>query len=283
MNEPIIVYKPNKRHETPILKTWSVLARKIFSSKELILQLLIRDLTSEYKKSFIGLVWIFLTPVFGILSWVFLNGTGLLNPGETDIPYPAYLLISTSIWSLFISFYKGARNTLLSGKGLITQIKYSHEVFFIENALLAFINFSVVFSVNIVVLLALGIPISIGIFGLPVVLIPIFFLGGSIGLIASMLSIVAVDFSKLIDYFMGLLIFITPVIYSPNIENSLIQTISRVNPLTFLVGASRDIIIWGHINDLPGFMFSSIIAFIAFLISTRLFYVSETRLVERML
>ena len=110
----ITVYRPNQRRELGVLATWSVMARNVWSSRELVWQLFKRDFLASYKKSFIGFTWLFIMPIIGILSWVFMQKTGLLRPGSVGIPYPAYVLIGTSMWGLFIGFYMSGRETLSS-------------------------------------------------------------------------------------------------------------------------------------------------------------------------
>ena len=126
-SQQITVYKPNQRHELGFFYTWAVMARNILNSKELIWQLFKRDFFASYKKSFIGISWIFLSPIMGIVSWVFLQKTGMLHPGEMGIPYPAYVLIGTSMWGLFMGFFNSAKETLSSGQSLVMQVNYPHE------------------------------------------------------------------------------------------------------------------------------------------------------------
>jgi len=55
--------------------------QNILHSRDLIWQLFKRDFISGYKQSFLGIFWIFIQPLAGILAWVFMNATGILNPG----------------------------------------------------------------------------------------------------------------------------------------------------------------------------------------------------------
>ncbi|PIE34921.1 hypothetical protein CSA56_06280 [candidate division KSB3 bacterium] len=127
LNSTITVYRPNQRHELGFFQTWIVMARNVIRSKELIWQLFKRDLLAGYKKSFLGMTWIFVSPIMAIISWVFLQKTGMLNPGDVGIPYPAYVLLGSSMWGLFMGFYTAARGTLKAGAGFIMQVNYPHE------------------------------------------------------------------------------------------------------------------------------------------------------------
>jgi len=282
-NEIVTVYRPNQRHELGFLETWIVMIKNIIKSRELIGQLFKRDFFAAYKKSFMGITWVFVAPLMGIISWVFLHKTGLFNPGDVGIPYPAYLLLGFSMWGLFMGFYNSARSTLSAGSGLVMQVNYPHEALLFKQTAQRLANFSITFVMNIVVLLAFGVVPSWKIVLFPLVVLPLFFLGAAIGLIFSMISIVAVDINRIVNSIMAMLIWATPIIYSNKVANPFIQFIIKWNPLTYLICSARDIIIYGRLYNTTGYLLCAIFSFLLFMISWRLFYVSENKLIEKMI
>jgi lipopolysaccharide transport system permease protein len=276
------VYKPNQRHELGLFSTWAVMFGNVLGARELIYQLFKRDFFAAYKKSFIGVTWVFIAPIFGILSWVFLQMTGMLNPGDLEIPYPAYVLIGTSMWGLYMEFYNAAKVTLSSGKELALQVNYPHEALLFKQTAQQLANFSIAFVMNIIVLIAFGVTPSWMIIFFPLVIMPLFFLGAAIGLIVSLFEVVAIDVDRIITVLMGLLMWITPVIYSKDVDNPIVQFLIKWNPLTYLVCSARDIVIYGRLYDPVGYFICSGAALVAFLIAWRLFYVSENKIIERM-
>ena len=281
--QQISIYRPNQRHDLGFFETWAVMAKNIVKSRELIWQLFKRDFFASYKKSFIGLTWIFVAPIMGIVSWVFLNMTGMLHPGDVGIPYPAYVLVGTSIWGLFMGFFNSANTTLSAGQSLVMQVNYPHEALLFKQTAEHLANFLIAFVMNIVVLVVLGVIPSWKIIFFPLVVLPLFFLGAAIGLVSSMISIVAVDISRIINMGMGLMMYITPVIYSDKVNSQLAQSIIKWNPLTYLVCSARDIIIYGNLYNPVGYFICLFISLLLFMISWRLFYVSEDRIIERMI
>jgi len=279
----ITIYRPNQRHELGFLKTWLVMSRNIVRSRELIWQLFKRDFFAAYKKSFIGISWIFISPLMGIVSWVYLNMTGMLKPGDVGIPYPAYVLVGTSMWGLFIGFFSSATETLSSGKDLVMQVNYPHEALLFKQTAQHLANFVIAFILNIIVLLIMGVIPSWKTIFFPIVILPLFFLGAAIGLVFSMISIVAIDINKAVSMGMALMMYVTPIIYSDKINNHVVQTIIKWNPLTYLVCSARDIIIYGRLYNYKGYLICSFISLLLFLISWRLFYVSEDKIIERMI
>jgi lipopolysaccharide transport system permease protein len=275
-------YRPNQRHDIGFLQTWVVMAGNIVKSRELIWQLFKRDFFASYKKSFVGITWMFIAPIVGIISWVFLKNTGMLRPGDVGIPYPAYVLLGTSTWGLFIGFYLSAQATLSAGSALVMQVNYPHEALLFKQTAQQLAAFLITFAMNIAVLMFYEVMPSWGIILFPLVALPLFFLGAGIGLILSMVSIVAVDISKIVTMGLGLLMWITPVIYSGNVDNPLVQSLIKWNPLTYLVCSSRDIIVYGRLYNPLGYFICAGLSVLVFMIAWRLFYVSEGKVIERM-
>lgn len=279
----MVVYEPNSRLKIGFFKSLCLMAKNIKNSRELIWQLFVRDFFAAHKKSFLGIGWILISPIIGIVSWVFMNYAGVLKPGDVGIPYPAYVLLSTSIWGLFMGFYGSASGTLSTGNGFIMQVKYPHETLFAKQILQHLATFFIGFSMNMVILLMFGVIPSWKIIFFPFLILPLFFLGSAIGLIISVAVVVAAESQRILDTFFGFLIFLTPVIYAPNFSNPFLQTVVKWNPLTYIIGAPRDIIIYGKINNVEQFIITAFIALGLFLIAWRLFYVSEEKVIEKMI
>lgn len=281
--EIVTVYEPNYRLRVGFFKVWAVMFKNIIVSRELIFQLFKRDFLMAYKKSFIGMGWIFILPIIGIISWVFMNYTGVLKPGDVGIPYPAYVLLSTTIWGLFMGFYSSAAGTLTAGTGFIDQVKFPHEALLFKQTAQQLANFLITFVVTLIVLLIFGVYPNWKIIFFPILIIPLFLLGSGIGLVISVISVVAADLQKGFDFLLGLFLYITPVIYSPNVQNPFLQKVLKWNPLTYLVGGVRDIIVYGRLEHIDRFVYATCFALLVFLLSWRLFFISEDKVIEKML
>lgn len=288
--EQITVYRPNQRHDLGWFQTWAVMARNIWNARELVWQLFKRDFFAQYKKSFIGFSWVFFSPIMGIISWVFLTKTKVLNPGDVGVPYTVYVIVGTTMWWLFLGFFNGARSTLSSGKALAMQVNYPHEALLFQQAARLVANFVLKFLMLVVVLLVFKVPMRPTILLFPVVLLPLFLMASAAGLFFSMFSIVAIDLNKIVDQVILLLMYASPIIYHESrlevgdpMLQKLVSKLIQWNPLTHLVCSARDIVIYGRLYDTNGFLLWSALSVVAFLISWRLFFVSEDRIIEKMI
>lgn len=278
----VTIYEPGYKQKIGFFRVWATMLGNITRSRELIFQLFRRDFVMAYRKSFIGIGWIFLQPLFGIISWVIMNAAGVLNPGDVGIPYPAYVLLSTTIWSLFVGFYNAASETLGAGLGIILQVKYPHEVLLIKQTAQHLANFILGFSLTILVLLVFWVVPSWKIIFFPIIMLPMFFLGAGIGLVVSVFKVVIVDLQSGFNFIITFLMLLTPVVYSQDIGNGALQLIMKWNPLSYMVCSLRDLTLYGTLGNIEGYLYSALFSLVVFLFSWKFFFVAEDKVIEKL-
>lgn len=271
------------RKKGSIWLEWRNIVKNIQTYSFFIYQLVRINFLSEFKRSFIGLLWLFLLPIFSIITWVLLNDAGIMQPGETDIPYPAYVLLSTSIWGFFIGIYKST-SKIFSGRGhMMIMVSFPHEVLLVEKLIVHSIRFVIPLLINLIVLFFLGIRFSALSILFPISLLPLLMLGAGIGLIISLFRVVAVDIAKLFDQAMNFLMLITPVIYAPKVAVGWLSELVHLNPLTYLIGFSRDVLTQGIFYEPFIWSACAVFSFLFFLLSLRIYMIAEPKLLERLI
>lgn len=277
----LVVYYPNQKAETGFFKTCYLMLKNIIDGRELVWQMFKRDFFVVYRRSILGYFWIFAAPIMGIITWVFMNYTGILHPGDTGMPYPVFVLLGSQMWGLFVGFYNSSAGTLKAGGGLLKQIRFDHEVLLIKQVSMAIANFLMTLAIVLIVMLVFKVVPPWQAIFFPVVMLPLLFLGVSIGLVVSVFSSVISDSARIVGNIVNLAMYITPVIYTTDFEQPFLKALVRVNPLSYLISANRDILTIGTIRDFQPYLFVSGITFVLFLISLRLFYVSEPLVAEK--
>lgn len=278
----IITYEPYDRKKQGYFRAWTEMSRNIIQNREIIWQLFIRDFFGGFKQSLWGIGWLVVSPILGIVSWVLMNSAGVLNPGDTGVPYPVFVILGSTLWGAFMGFYNAATNTISSGTAIILQVKCPHEILLVNQVAQYLANFIFNLLATLGIILLLGVVPHWQIFLLPLMLLPLFFMGVAIGLVIAVVNIATIDASKLAGYMLNLCMYLTPIVYSKSIEGSLLETIIRWNPLSYIISGTRDMIFFGHIDDPTGYWISTGISLILFLISWRFFYVSERLVIEKL-
>lgn len=278
------VIKPNQRFKSGTVSSFISMMRNIISSKDMIYQLFRKEFLAVYKKSFIGSAWIVLTPISGIIAWVFLHQANIIDPGEVTIPYPAFVLVGTLVWGLFLGIATSFMNAVTSYRYLLLWAYFPHEIIFCLQLLLRLTDFVISIVVTLFILILFSIFPSWGLILFPFVLIPLICLAMAIGMAISVISVVSYDLRKIATAILGLLLFITPVIYTTEaIEKIWIKSILYYNPLTYLVCSARDMVLFGRMFSLTGYIISTIFAIVLLLISWRIFYLTEDKIIERII
>lgn len=249
----------------------------------LVWQLVKVALTIQFKRSFLGITWLFLAPIFAIIVWVVLNGAGVIEPGDTGIPYPAYVLLSMSIWGFFSDAYFGISNILLSNARILLTTSFTTEVLLLERLIVHLIRFAIPMVFNIILLLVFGVDLHLIGLLFPFALIPLLLLGMGIGLLAGLFRVVAVDLAKIMDQAIRFLMFLTPVIYAPKLDIPWIGIIVKYNPLTYLIGIPRDLLISSTSELWIGYFVSAFVSGLFFILAYFIFNRSEKKTLERLI
>lgn len=261
----------------------SAIFRGFSTYRYLVWQLMVTSIWGSYKKSFIGMAWMFILPILAVFVWVLLQGAGIVQPGDTsEVPYPVYVLLSTSIWGFFLEGYRSVSQVMVGSGRLLVMKDFPPEVLVISKVLEHLINFLVPLLVNLGVLLAFGISFqTVSLLFIPS-LLPLLLLGIGFGMVISIFRVVAVDLATMVDEAMKLVMFVTPVVFTRDIGSGWLSRMVELNPLTYLIGFSRDLLTQGRFSDPGAYLFWSVCSLGFFLLTAVFFHRTSRRVLERL-
>lgn len=272
-------YSPEKYLKLGI-KIWLEMFQELIKSRELIWRLFVRDFLAKYKQTVLGMLWAIIMPLVMVGTFVFLNKSGVLNIGKTDVPYPVFALVGLSIWQLFATGLTACTDSILRGGNMVIKVNFPKESLVIAALAQSVFEFLVRIGLLAVVFIIYKIMPSWTILLLPLVLIPLMLLTLGIGLLLALLNVLMRDIAYIVTLMTTFLLFLTPVLY-PAPSTGLFATLSIYNPLSALVAGPRDLVIYGYIREPLQFLVISLISLVIFLISWRIFHMVEIRMAER--
>lgn len=239
----------------------------------LIQQLTKVSLLAELKRSYLGWLWLVLLPLIAILTWLFMKGSGILEPGETEVSYPVFVLLNTLFWTFFYDIYRRIAPLLLEQGRTLLMNEIPVSILIIKEITVHFIRFIIPFIIITAAILIFGTVLSWkGIF-LPILLLPLLLLGLSIGFIGSLLQLLILDLGKALDESMKILLFLTPVIYASNSTSGILRKVTEFNPLTYLIEGCRELLTLGIFPTNPTYWICYGVIFVLFFILLQ-FYIS---------
>jgi lipopolysaccharide transport system permease protein len=240
-----------------------------------------RDISSQYRQSVLGVFWIIIPIVLNAMVWVFLQSTGTINLTPTNIPYPLFALVGTTIWSILGECLNMPISTVNGNRSIITKINFEKE------ALLSLgfmkIGFNLLIKLGMILFFILYFQImptaSLLLFFPFLVLMMIFFI--AIGTIISPIGILYTDISRFIPISLQLLMYITPVLYVVP-KSGLMQTVMSINPLSYIITDIRNTLTGMPIENGFFWLTFGLVTLVLIFIAMIVYRVSMPVITERM-
>ncbi len=218
--------------------------------RELIRNLVARDLKVRYRNSILGFIWCLLNPLLmtGVFTFVF---TVLM---KSDIPnYPVFILIGMLAWNFHAAATTGSISSIVGNAGLIMKVYFPREVLPISAVLSNAVNFVLALIALFAMIFAFRIQLSASLFLLPIVLLVQIVFASGLALILAALTVFYRDVEIIMETILLAWFFLSPVIYR---MQDLFPAYSRLmyiaNPMASIIEAYRDILYKG---GMPGLDF----------------------------
>ncbi|WP_229424177.1 ABC transporter permease [Moorena producens] len=277
---PRVVYTPESKMRHP-LQLFQEMGRDLLASRELAWRLLVRDISAQYRQSFLGIVWAFIPPIVTAVGFTMAKSNGVINVGSTELPYPAYVMFSMTLWQTFVETLNGPVQAVTQAKAMLAKINFPREAIILSKLGQVFFNFGIKLILIVGLFIWFKMPVSWSVIIAPVALINLVLFGTFIGLLLAPMGALYKDFSMGLTLATGFWLFLTPVVY-PVPSEGVFGAIVKFNPVTPLLVTTRELATTGVISDPLGFWVASGIAVVGLLLAWIVYRLSMPFVVERM-
>lgn len=252
----------------------------LLKSRELAWRLFVRDIRAQYRQSFFGIAWAFVPPIAMAVGFTLAGNARVINTGVTDIPYPAYVMFSTSLWQTFVESLNGPVEAVVKAKPMLARVNFPREA--IVLAKLAEVGFNFLIKLLIIIGLFIVFQISVTwtVLIAPVALIHLIILGTFFGTLISPLGVLYQDVQKMLSMVTGLWLLLTPVVYATPTEGAFAWLV-RLNPVTPLLVTTRELATTGVVSQPLDFWIVSVLAMVGLLGTWVCFRVALPYVIER--
>lgn len=226
--------------------------------KDLLVQLVEKDLKLKYRRSFLGYLWSVLNPLMIMCIMVLVFQHMFRFSIEN---YPAYV-ISGQVCFNFLSESTNQAITSITGNAALLKKTYVPKyIFTFAKVTSSCVNLLFSLGALLIVFIVCKVPFSIHMLFLPVVLLQLYAFCLGVGLLLAAVNVFFRDIQYIYSAFLTAWMYMTPLFYPMDQLPEQIQwIIKHLNPLYFYVGQFRDIMIYqqmpGHIILGAGLMAS---------------------------
>ncbi len=227
------IYTPESQLRHP-QKLLALMWRDLLASRELAWRLLMRDISAKYRQSFLGIFWAIIPPIVTAAGLTLAKNGGVINLGNTELPYPAYVMFSMTLWQTFVEALQGPVQAVTQAKSMLARINFPREALIIAKLGEVFFNFGIKLVLIIGLFLWFKMPVTWSVILAPVALIHLVILGTFFGLLIAPLGVLYQDFAMGLTLAISFWLFLTPVVY-PLPSEGLFGMIVKLNPVTPLL------------------------------------------------
>jgi lipopolysaccharide transport system permease protein len=222
--------------------------RELYQYRALLLSLIQREMKARYRGSALGFLWTFLNPTLLMLVYAVVFGVYM----RQEIPnYTYFMFVGLLPWIWFATSVGGGASAISDRRDLLTKVRFPAQV----------LPATVVFTNLCNYLLSLPLMLALGFFfqhtptwhavAFPLVLLVQLMFTLALSYLISALNVAFRDLQHLVNNFITLWFFLTPIIYSTKTIPEEIRTaVILSNPMAVLVTSYQSIF---YAHELPDF------------------------------
>jgi lipopolysaccharide transport system permease protein len=218
--------------------------REVWCYKDFIISTIARDFQARYRNSVIGIGWTILNPLAMIVIYTLIFSQVMQSrlPGsQLPFAYSIFLMAGILPWGLFAEMLARSPSVFIDNAHLIKKVslpKLCFPLIILGNSLL---NFAIIFSLFLLVLLVIGqFPGWVFLALIPILLLQLFLAFG-IGLCLAILNVFFRDVGQFFSIFLQFWFWLTPIVYSLQMIPQNLQGLWQLNPMLSIIVAYQGI------------------------------------------
>ncbi len=251
--------------------------KELYQYRELLKTNVKKEIRGKYKGSFLGVLWSFINPLLTTIIYSIIFSFLLKSTQEH---YVTFVIIGVLPWTWFTSTLSGTNSILLNGP-IIKKVYFPREVIPISVVTSGLVNYLISCLIILLFVLFSGIGLSINLIFLPIILLIQYILQLGILLITSSIDVYVRDFEYIINFFVQMLFYATPILYTASMFGKY-EWLLKLNPLTTIITSYRDIFFYKSMPNFQNLLFVLIFSVITLLIGILTFKKLEKGFAEEL-
>jgi lipopolysaccharide transport system permease protein len=244
------------------------LPRTLVYRRDLLRELVVRDMKLRYKRSYLGVGWTLLNPLAQLLVFHFVFRVLF----RVDTPnFSAFLFIGIVAWNWFSGALLQGTTAILENRDLIRQPGFPAAL--LPNVTVAshLIHFLITLPIVFLLLVVSGIDLTTRVLWLPAIIGLQYSLTLALAYLVASLHVAFRDTQYLLGIFLMLGFFMTPILYTMSIVPEAYLPLYHYNPMAHLIEAYRAVLMYGETPDLASLAILSGVVALMLLLSNLYF------------
>jgi len=213
----------------------------LWRDRELLYFLVWKDIKVKYKQTALGVAWVILQPLMGMLLFTLLFGRVAKLPSD-GLPYPLFYYASLLSWTYFSTALIMASNSVISNTSLITKVYFPRILLPAAAVIGSLLDLAIASVILFGLLVFYEMPFSPGLALLPLVLILLVVCTLGFGQLFAALNVNYRDIKHALPFFVQLWMFASPVVYPMSMVPERYHWLVSLNPIVGIIETTRALI-----------------------------------------
>ena len=258
MTEVIKIIQPKDKFR------WSDF-RELWKFRELLYFFTWRDVKVRYKQTVIGLAWVLFQPFISMVVFSIFFGNFAQMPTD-GAPYPIFVFIGLLFWQFFSSSLSDISNCLINNQNIISKVYFPRIILPLSMILTRLVDLLVASSMLVILMIYYRfVPSLTGLIVFPVLVFVSAMAALGLGLFFASLNVKYRDVRYILPFFIQLMMFVTPVVYSSSILGKY-GWILAFNPMAGVIKTARSEFLQSYATNWLQFSFSIIACVVVFIV-----------------
>lgn len=225
--------------------------------RDLLKELVARDINLRYRGSFLGVAWTLVNPLAELLVLFLIFSTVL----RINIPnYPAYLFTGLLVYGWFQTSLTFATGAIVGNRELVRRPGVPSVILPIVTVASNLVHFVLSLPILFALLIVTGIQITSAVLALPILIAIQFALILGLAYPVAAIHVWFRDTQHVLGVVLRLLFFLTPIFYEASTVPAGLQPFYRLNPMAHMVDAYRAVLMRGELPGLKSLLLLTLVS-----------------------
>jgi ABC-type polysaccharide/polyol phosphate export permease len=254
------------------------MGEELVAYRGLLFEMTRRDLLLRYKQTAMGFAWAIFMPLINtaVFYVIFVRVAKI----DVGVPYALFAFLGLTVWNFFASSLKFALPSLTSNLVLVTKVYFPREVFPFSSTLVCLVDFAVAAVALAGLMIYYRVGLTFAILYLPIVLIVHLAFTLGVALLVAMANLFYRDVKYIFEILLTVWMFGTTVLYPLSAISGKLRLVTQLNPMTPIVEAYRDVLLFGRSPMTPFFLATAGVSFLVLFASWVAFHRAEFEFAE---
>lgn len=229
------------------------LVASIYKNRSLIVDLIKREVVGRYKGSAIGLLWSFFNPVLMLIVYTFMFSVVFkarwVGGSGSKVEFALILFTGLLMFNLFSEVINRAPGLILNNANYVKKVIFPLEILPVVTLGAAAFHMLVSLAVWLIFFLIFFSVPSWTALQVILIFVPLVFITLGLAWLLASLGVYLRDVGQVIGLVTSVLMFLSPIFYPVAAIPEKFRIIMHLNPLTYIVEDTRNVMIWGKSLD----------------------------------